>query len=98
MNNLLLQSITRCMFSAFLRIVRSTLHGVHCEKSVRTQCQTECLKVSKTRFQGLDTKVIALDVDGAGEVDFLCQATGEYRLLSQGLGTPGGEFVSFHTK
>ena len=33
--------------------------------------------------------MIALDI--AGQVDFLCQGAGEYRLYSQGLDTSGGE-------
>ena len=37
-------------------------------------------------FQGLDTKVIALDVDGAGQVDFLCRTNSGYELLPWGLG------------
>ena len=42
-------------------------------------------------FQGLDTKMIALDVDGGGQVDFLCQKNDEYKLLSWGMEIADGQ-------
>ena len=36
--------------------------------------------------------MIALDVDGAGQVDFLCQTNTGYKLLPWGLGIPSGKF------
>ena len=42
-------------------------------------------------FQGFDSKVIALDIDGAGQVDFLCQTSTGYKLLSWGLELTDGQ-------
>ena len=47
--------------------------------------------ISYLQYQGLDTKMIALDVDGTGQVDFLCRSTIGYKLLSWGLDTSNGE-------
>ena len=33
----------------------------------------------------------ALDIDGAGEIDFLCQANTGYKLLTQGLEITDGQ-------
>ena len=41
-------------------------------------------------LQGLDTEVIMLDIDGAGQVDFLCRTPTGYNLLSWGLETTDG--------
>ena len=32
-----------------------------------------------------------MDIDGGGQVDFLCQTNTEYKLLARGLGIPEGE-------
>ena len=65
---------------------------VYCERlSLSHVISVNVWKNPNVLFQGLDTKVIALDADGAGQVDFLCQAAGEYRLFSQGLDSSGGE-------
>ena len=45
----------------------------------------------KILFQGLNSKVIALDIDGGGQVDFLCQTKTGYKVLPWGLHIPDGE-------